>query len=74
MHVPPDHPPIDFLFGINPVFEAIRARRRKIRRAFLNQAQEKHPRLAKLAELIQKAGIELPAYARSNPSRAIRWS
>ena len=59
MHVPPDHPPIDFLFGINPVFEAIRARRRKIRRAFLNQAQDKHPRLTKLAELIQKAGIEL---------------
>lgn len=58
MH-PPDLQPLDFLFGINPIFEAIRARRRKIRRIFLNQAQDRHPRLTKLAELATRAEIEL---------------
>jgi len=42
----------EFLFGLNPVFEALRSGRRKIYRAVLNASSKNNPRLKKLAGLL----------------------
>jgi len=48
----------EILYGLNPAFETIRARRRTIFRAFLLEDFDKRPRLAKLARLLEKAGVD----------------
>jgi 23S rRNA (guanosine2251-2'-O)-methyltransferase len=47
----------EFLYGLNPAFEAIRAGRRTIYQAFLNEAIGNNPRIAKLAELLQQRDV-----------------
>jgi len=48
----------EVLYGLNPAFETIRARRRTIFGADLQVGFDGRPRLAKLARLLEKAGIE----------------
>jgi len=48
----------EILYGLNPAFETIRARRRTIFRAFLLEDFDNRPRLAKLARLLEKAGVQ----------------
>lgn len=41
-------PSREYLYGINPAFEAVRAGRRTVYQAFLSQSSRNHPRLKKL--------------------------
>jgi 23S rRNA (guanosine2251-2'-O)-methyltransferase len=52
-------PSRDYIYGINPAFEVVRAGRRKIYQAFLNQATRNQPRLAKLARFLEQADISI---------------
>lgn len=47
------------LYGLNPAFEVLRARRREVRIAYLNASSRKTPRVGKLVGIIEKAGIPL---------------
>ncbi len=47
----------EFLYGINPAFEAIRAGRRQLSRLYLNQGSENNPRLKKLVLLAEKRNL-----------------
>ncbi len=49
----------EYLFGLNPAFEALRAGRRKIHAALLNQACTEQPRFRKLIECLQAQKIEI---------------
>lgn len=49
----------EFLYGINPVFEAIRAGRRQLVRLYLNQGSEQNPRLRKLAQVAEKYQVAI---------------
>lgn len=49
----------EYLFGLNPAFEALRAGRRKIHAALLNQATIGQPRVRKLIECLQEQKIEI---------------
>lgn len=49
----------EFLYGLNPAFEALRAGKRKIYDAFLNASTRRNGRLAKLAKLIEERGIAI---------------
>ena len=49
----------EYIYGINPAFEVIRAGRRAIYRAYLNPVIADQPRLKKLAELLQRAGVSI---------------
>lgn len=44
--------PLDCIYGINPVFEAVRAGRRQISRVWLNKDGGNNPRLRKLAQFL----------------------
>ncbi len=44
---------------MNPCFEVARAARRKIYEAYINAATIKHPRLAKLARLLEERGVAI---------------
>lgn len=48
----------EFLFGLNPAFETLRANRRKVYGAYLNQANRNHPRMGKLTALLAERGIK----------------
>lgn len=47
----------EYLYGINPLFETVRAGKRKVYEAFLNQATIQQPRLAKLARFLEQQHI-----------------
>ncbi|MFA6929014.1 MAG: RNA methyltransferase [Lentisphaeria bacterium] len=49
----------DFLYGINPAFEAIRAGRRSMIRLYLSQGSEQNPRLKKLAQVAEKYQVPM---------------
>ena len=49
----------EYIYGINPVFEVVRAGRRKVYAAFLNQSTARQPRMQKLAELLARHEIEI---------------
>jgi len=47
----------EYLYGLNPVFEAVRAGRRKIERAFVNQSLLKNKRIEKYIKLCAQHNI-----------------
>ena len=50
-------PSREYVYGINPCFEVLRAGRRKVYEAFLNQSIRNNPRLRKLVELLERKGV-----------------
>ncbi|GEM_PF-171411 len=50
-------PSREYLYGINPLFETVRAGKRKVYEAFLNQATIQQPRMAKLARFLEQQQI-----------------
>jgi len=50
-------PSREYIYGINPAFEVIRAGRRKIYGAYLSATGTRSPRLRKLATYVEQAGI-----------------
>ncbi len=55
----------DFLYGINPAFEAIRAGRRQVIRLYLSQGSEQNPRLKKLAQVAEKYQVAVETVDKS---------
>ncbi len=49
----------EFVYGLNPAFEVLRAGRRKVYGAWLNQASRDKPRIKKLVTLLKKHGVEV---------------
>ncbi len=49
----------EFIYGLNPCFEAIRAGRRKIIQAYLSISTKKNPRIIKLAKFLESRKIPL---------------
>ncbi len=49
--------PGDFLYGVNPAFEAVLAGRRDIRRALLSRSAVGNPRLQKLIGVLEARGV-----------------
>ena len=49
----------EHVYGLNPCFEVLRARRRAVYRAFLNRDAPNNARLKKLADLLEKAEVEI---------------
>ncbi|MCK5801536.1 MAG: RNA methyltransferase [Lentisphaeria bacterium] len=49
----------DFIYGINPVFEVIRADRRTFRGALLSKSAARNPRIQKLASFLERQGIRV---------------
>ncbi len=47
----------EFLYGLNPCFEALRAGRRSVYNAFINDATRDSPRLQKLVSLLEKRDV-----------------
>lgn len=47
----------EFLYGLNPAFECLRAKRRKVHEAYLNEASSNSSRLKTLRRLLDEAGI-----------------
>ena len=52
-------PDKEFLYGLNPAFEAIRAGRRKVSTAYLSESAKRNPRIKKLFALLH--GNRIPA-------------
>jgi len=52
-------PSREYIYGINPIFEVVRAGRRTLYQAFLNSATAKQPRLSKLADYLQRNDISI---------------
>lgn len=50
-------PSREYVYGINPCFEVLRAGRRKVYEAFLNQSIRNNPRIKKLAEVLGRRGV-----------------
>ncbi|MEX0320904.1 MAG: TrmH family RNA methyltransferase [Puniceicoccaceae bacterium] len=50
---------VEFLYGLNPAFECLRANRRTIHEAFVNEKTATSPRLKTLARLLEERGIRL---------------
>ncbi len=50
-------PSREYIYGINPCFEVVRAGRRKVYEAYLNQATRNNPRLKKLVTLLEREEI-----------------
>ena len=50
---------VEFLYGINPCFEALRAKRRKFYNAFINDATRDSPRLRKLVDVLERNNIPI---------------
>ncbi|MFC1497207.1 23S rRNA (guanosine(2251)-2'-O)-methyltransferase RlmB [Verrucomicrobiota bacterium] len=50
-------PSREYIYGINPVFEVVRAGKRKIYEAYLNKAAERQPRIRKLVQYLEKMNI-----------------
>jgi 23S rRNA (guanosine2251-2'-O)-methyltransferase len=51
-------PSREYIYGINPVFEVIRAGRRTVYEAYLNQSASKQPRIKKLSQYLER--MEIP--------------
>lgn len=49
----------EFLYGLNPCFEALRAGRRRVYDAYINDATRESPRLKKLQALLERAGVPI---------------
>ena len=49
----------EHVYGLNPCFEVLRARRRTVYRAFLNKDTPNNTRLMKLRELLERAEVEI---------------
>ncbi len=47
----------EIIYGVNPAFEVLRAGRRAVKRAWLAAGAADSPRLRKLAELLDRAGV-----------------
>jgi 23S rRNA (guanosine2251-2'-O)-methyltransferase len=47
----------EYIYGINPAFEVVRAGRRKVYEAYLNQAAARQPRIRKLVRYLEKEHI-----------------
>lgn len=50
-------PSREYIYGINPIFEVIRANRRNVYEAYLNESTANQPRMAKLAGFLQQRNI-----------------
>lgn len=50
---------VEFLYGLNPVFECLRAERRTIHEAFVNERTATSSRLKTLARLLEKKGVPM---------------
>ncbi len=50
-------PSREYIYGINPVFEVVRAGKRKVYEAYLNKATAHQSRLRKLSQYLEKSGI-----------------
>ena len=48
---------IEYLYGLNPAFEVLRAGRRAVKTAFLDRATKGRPRLKKLAALLERRAV-----------------
>ena len=49
----------EFVYGINPAFELMKAKRRQILRIFLSESAKSNPRIVKIAELCNKRQIPM---------------
>ena len=49
----------EFVYGINPAFEIMKAKRRQISRIFLSESAKGNPRIVKIAELCNKRQIPM---------------
>jgi 23S rRNA (guanosine2251-2'-O)-methyltransferase len=47
----------EYIYGINPAFEVVRAGRRHVFEAYLNQAASKQPRMRKLSQYLERMNI-----------------
>lgn len=55
-----DTPPeFEFLYGVNPVWEALRANRRTFKCLFVNQVSGDQPRLRRICDAAAKAGVKV---------------
>src|SRR5210317_792294 len=50
---------VEFLYGLNPVFECLRAERRNIHEAFVNERSATSSRLKTLARLLESKGVRM---------------
>ena len=48
---------VEYIYGINPIFEVIRAGRRSIKGAFLSLSSANNPRIKKLEEYLLRKQI-----------------
>ena len=55
----------EFLYGINPAFEAIRAGRRQVIRLYFSQGSGQNPRLKKLVQVAEKYQVPVEAVDKS---------
>ena len=49
----------EYIYGINPAFEVVRAGRRKVYGAYLNETAARQPRIRKLAQYLEKMEVPL---------------
>ena len=54
-----DKPGREYIYGINPTFELVRAGKRKIYEAYLNKAVARQPRIQKLSQYLEKMDIPI---------------
>ena len=52
-------PSREYIYGINPAFEVVRAGRRQVYEAYLNRSAAKQPRIRKLTEYLEKMKIPI---------------
>jgi 23S rRNA (guanosine2251-2'-O)-methyltransferase len=53
------HPKTEYIYGINPAFEVVRAGKRPVHEVFLNKASSRHPRIRKLSEYLGRMDINV---------------
>ena len=49
----------EFVYGLNPAFEVLRAGKRKVFAAYANEGMQKNPRIKKLTRLLDSENVEL---------------
>ena len=49
----------EYIYGINPAFEVVRAGKRQVYEAYLNQAAARQPRIRKLSQYLEKMDIPI---------------
>lgn len=49
----------EYIYGMNPAFEVIRARKRKVYEAYLDETRLNQPRFGELIQLLEKEGIPI---------------